>query len=83
MVLYTFWWDLLLEGGPLSVRFRRLFDLAENKLSSVADTRSLGWEVGMKVWKWRRRLLAWEEEYVWEHSEMLTSIVLQEDVNDR
>jgi hypothetical protein len=39
-----------LEGGLLCHRLRHLFDLEENRLGSVADMGSLGWEVGKDVW---------------------------------
>jgi hypothetical protein len=37
------WTDPWLDGIPLYVRFRRLFDLSDNRLSTVADMSSLGW----------------------------------------
>jgi hypothetical protein len=44
----TFFWIYPWVGGPpLSVRFRRLFNLAENKSSTVADIFSLGWVEGV------------------------------------
>lgn len=49
---------------------------------SVADTSHLGWSVEGDGGKWRRRLLAWEEEVV-VCSFLLTSIVLQDDVEDK
>ena len=42
--------------------FSRLFYLVVNKMAAVAEMFSLGWGEGGEVWKWRRRLLAWEEE---------------------
>jgi len=39
--------------------------------------------VGGDVWNWRRRLLAWEEEQVGECCELLTSIVLQDGLDDK
>ncbi|MCI75604.1 receptor-like protein kinase ANXUR2, partial [Trifolium medium] len=36
----------------------RLFDLAENKSSTVEEVFLLGWEEGGDVWKWQRRLWA-------------------------
>jgi len=42
----------------------------------------LGWMEGGRAWVWRHRLLAWEEESVWECSLLLHNIVLQESVND-
>jgi len=44
-----FWYDQWLGGAPLCVRFRRLFNLAENKSSMVVDIFSLGWGVGDEV----------------------------------
>jgi hypothetical protein len=37
-----FWTDPWLRGGPLSARYRSLFDLSNNKLSSVAVMSKLG-----------------------------------------
>ena len=42
-VTYTFFWaDLWLGGSSLCVRFKRLFDLIENKSSTVVDMFVLG-----------------------------------------
>jgi len=41
---------------------------------------SLGWGEGGDAWKWRRRLLALEDEHVKECCELLHSIVLQVDM---
>ena len=57
-----FWSHRWCGGSPFSVRFRRLFDLAENKTISVAEMFSLGVEQGGEGWRWRHRLWAWEEE---------------------
>lgn len=57
-----FWYDNWLGDVPLCRRFGRLFDLATNKLISVANMFVLGWEEGGGVWSWRRRLWSWEEE---------------------
>ncbi|MCI85422.1 protein kinase, partial [Trifolium medium] len=51
-----------LGGVPLSVQFRRLFDLSSNKLVSVAEMCELGWEEGGAAWQWRRQLRVWEEK---------------------
>jgi hypothetical protein len=40
--LTLFWSDPWLGGIPLSVTYGRLFDLAETKLSTVADIFSVG-----------------------------------------
>ncbi|MCI34113.1 kinesin-like protein, partial [Trifolium medium] len=42
-----FWTDTWLDGSPLCVRFRRLFDLAVNQSSTVAEMFSLGWGDGV------------------------------------
>jgi hypothetical protein len=38
-----FWTNPWVGGSSLCVRFRRFFDLAENKSSSVADICQVGW----------------------------------------
>ncbi|GAU42012.1 hypothetical protein TSUD_236790 [Trifolium subterraneum] len=53
-----FWTDPWVEGIPLSERFGRLFDLAGNKLRTVAEMFSLGWGVDGGAWEWRRQLWA-------------------------
>jgi hypothetical protein len=45
-----FWTDPWLGGVPLCERFRRQFDLAENKSSTVAEMFSSGWEAGGEAW---------------------------------
>jgi len=44
---------------------------------------SLGWTEGDDGWKRRRKLLVWEEEHMWECSLLLSSIFLQEGVEDK
>jgi len=78
-----FWYDRWLGDVPLRTQFSRLFDLANNKLCTVADMCALGWEVGGEAWSWRRRLWAWEEEMVVEFSHFVSNVVLQIDVPDR
>jgi hypothetical protein len=65
-----------LEGGVLKDRFIRFFELPENKLVSVLDMSLLGWEEDGEACKWRRRLLAWEEEHVGKCSVLFKIIVL-------
>ncbi|GAU14424.1 hypothetical protein TSUD_249640 [Trifolium subterraneum] len=57
-----FWTDPWVDEIPFCVRFGRLFDLAENKVRTVAERFSLGWGVDGEEWEWRRQLWAWEEE---------------------
>jgi len=45
---HFFWFDNWLGDVPLRRRFGRLFDLATNKLISVADMFELGWEEGAR-----------------------------------
>jgi hypothetical protein len=54
------WTDPWLGGVPLRVKFRRLFDLFNNKSGSVTDMCELGWEEGGAAWQWRRQLWTWE-----------------------
>ncbi|RHN49692.1 putative cytochrome P450 [Medicago truncatula] len=37
---------------PMCVRFRRLFNLAENKSNTVSVMCGLGWEEGGAAWQW-------------------------------
>ena len=56
-----FWVDPWLEGKPLCNIFTCLYELAENKLDTVAKLFTRGWGVNVEAWKWPRRLFAWEE----------------------
>lgn len=57
-----FWKDPWLEGGPLNVRFRRLFSLSMDKSGMVANL--VIWRDGVCEWnwRWRRRLFQWEKD---------------------
>jgi hypothetical protein len=57
-----FWKDEWLGRGAMRARFGRLFDLCLDKDITVAELRRQGWGVEGNGWRWRRRLLAWEEE---------------------
>jgi len=72
-----FWWDPWLDEGILKDRLNRLFYLSNNKMATVVDMFSLGWEEGGEAWKWRRRLITWEEELGSECCAFLLPIVLQ------
>jgi hypothetical protein len=72
-----FWYDRWLGDTPFCTRFRRLFDLASNKLCTVADMVALGGEVDGEAWGWRRRLRAWEEELLEECRQLINGVVLQ------
>jgi len=78
-----FWWDPWIDRLVLKNTFSRLFDLATNKMATVAEMYSLGWGEEGEAWKWQRRLLAWEEEKVRECCDVLTNIVLQLNHSDR
>ncbi|AES67309.1 hypothetical protein MTR_2g089160 [Medicago truncatula] len=73
----------MIDGLILKNSFSCLFDLATNKLATVAEMYSSGWGVEGEAWQWRRRLLAWEEEKVQECCDILSSIVLQPNHLDR
>jgi hypothetical protein len=78
-----FWSDPWLGGAPLCMRFLRLFDLADNKLSTVAEMRGLRWDEGREVWKWRLCLWALEEDMLGECRTLLHDISLQSNITDK
>jgi len=78
-----FWSHRWLGDAPFSERFRRLFDLAENKTISVANMFSLGLEQGGNGWSWRRRLWAWEENLLEEFRALLLDVSLLPNVSDK
>ncbi|GAU22961.1 hypothetical protein TSUD_247050 [Trifolium subterraneum] len=77
-----FWTDPWLGGTPLCVRFGRLFDLAVNKSSTVAEMCSLGWDTGGEACEWQRHLWAWEEEMLGECQVLLHDFILQAQLSD-
>ena len=77
-----FWYDTWVGELPLRLQFPRLFDLAVYKERTVEEMKRLGWGVSGRVWEWRRRLLAWEEESVGECSVLLLNVVVQETLTD-
>lgn len=56
--------------------------LSEYQQMTVIDMFALGWGEGGEVWKWRQRLLAWEEELVGEYKLLLLTMTLQVDIQD-
>ena len=50
-VTSLFWVDLWLEGKPLSKVFARLYELADNKLETVAHMHARGWGLNGEAWK--------------------------------
>ena len=78
-----FWYDRWLGDVPFCTKFRRLFDLASNKLSTVADMVVPSGEVVGDAWGWRRGLRVWEEEMLEECRQLLNGVVLQFDLSDR
>ena len=65
------------------MQFPRLFDLAVNKGVTVREMERSGWGVGGGAWEWRRRLLAWEEDFVMECSSLLCNVVFKVASLDR
>jgi len=59
-----------------------LFDLSIHKDLSVGEMYTLSWGEDGEAWRWRRRLLAWEEELVVEIRNLLTNVTLQDTVSD-
>ncbi|GAU27449.1 hypothetical protein TSUD_161350 [Trifolium subterraneum] len=78
-----FWIDHWVDGVPLCERFGRLYDLAENKLRTVAEMYSLGWRVDGEAWEWRRPLWVWEEEMLGECQSLFANLSLQTHSSDR
>jgi len=78
-----FWYDHWAGETSLRFKYPRLFDLAVNKVCTVADLEREGWDDGGGAWVWRRRLLAWEEESVRECSLLLHNVVLQVNATDK
>jgi len=78
-----FWYDRWLGEGPLCERYRRLFELTENKTMSVADLFSVESERWGDLWRWRRRLWQWEEEMLAECRTLLLDVSLFPNVSDR
>jgi len=70
------WTDLWLGGVPCYVKLNRLFDLSENKLSTVAYMCGLGWQEGGAAWQWRRQYWALEVEFLRECRSVLYDISL-------
>ena len=77
-----FWFDHWIGEKPLRFKYPRLFELAVNKMCTVADMEREGWEDGGRAWVWCCRLLAWEEESVRECSLLLLNVVLQVNAFD-
>jgi len=77
-----FWLDRWVGKVHTCVRFRRLYDLSDNKLAIVAQMSGWGWNEGGEAWKWRRRLWAWEEALVVECTNILSNVILQVDSED-
>jgi hypothetical protein len=77
-----FWHDPWLGGVSLSVRFSRLFELADDRSCTVLLMSTLGWEEGRAAWRWRRQLWVWEEKMLRECIILLRSVSLQLDVTD-
>jgi hypothetical protein len=65
------------------VRFRRLFELFDNKSITVAHLFSLGVGHMGGAWQWRRRLWAWEEELLEDCRSLLLDVTLFDNVSDR
>jgi len=74
--------DMWFEEVAMCVRFRRMFDLVENKDVTTVEICVLGWTIGGEGWKWWIRLFSWGESMWRECSDLLSNIVLQDNVED-
>jgi len=52
----SFWRDVWCGGVSFRDRFRRLYDLPDNKTITVRNICLSGWEEGGEVWRWCRSL---------------------------
>jgi len=77
-----FWSDCWVGTVSLMEIFRRLYDLSIHKDLSAGEMHALGWGEDGEAWRWRRRLLAWEEELVVEIRNLLTNVTLQDTEPD-
>jgi len=77
-----FWQDIWVGEVPLKLKFPRLYELAINKMCSVAEAKRDIGAVGAGGRVWRRHLFSWEEESVRECSILLSNTVLQDNVHD-
>ncbi|MCH84514.1 hypothetical protein A2U01_0005346 [Trifolium medium] len=66
-----------LGGEVLCLRFSRLFGLAIDKNILVTDMHRIGWGVGGDGLRWRRCLLAREEELLKQYCAALDHFILQ------
>ena len=78
-----FWTDWWVGDAPLCEKFCRLFDLSVVQKATVAEMFVLGWGEGGGAWKWRRRLLAWEEELVGECMILPLLVTIQVAISDQ
>jgi len=67
----------------MCVKYKSLFDLSNNKLSTVVVMCELGWEEGEVAWQWHRQLWAWKEDMLEECMSLLYDISLQSDISDQ
>ncbi|CAJ2637778.1 unnamed protein product [Trifolium pratense] len=81
------WWREIVrirEGeGELGGRWFGEHVLRRTKSRSVAEMFALGWGADGEAWEWRRRLRAWEEEWLRECQFLLLDISLQDQTLDR
>ena len=78
MTLLVFFCFILMKN----IYIRRLYDLSIHKDLSAGEMHALGWGEDGEAWRWRRRLLAWEEELVVEIRNLLTNVTLQDTEPD-
>lgn len=74
-----FWKDPWLEGGPLNLRYQRLFSISMNKSGSVANLITRHDGVCEWNWRWRRRLFQWEKDDLC----VLQSLILNDGMGGR
>lgn len=59
----------------LEISYRRLFELAENKLVTVANAKVMGWGESWEAWRWCGSPYAWEDELLTECVDRLANVI--------
>jgi len=77
-----FWSDFWVGMVTFMEKFRRLYDLSIHQNLTVGEMHALDWGEDGEAWRWRHRLLAWEEDLVVEIRNLLSNVTLQESVPD-
>lgn len=58
------WVDLQIDGEALFVRFKRLYELYDNKMATIREMKTIDGGEVKETWAWKKEtnLLVWEED---------------------